>query len=107
MRNTTTMKKAHGRDPVGFQNATTNDLDFPTGKRQGKAFETLAARFAMTGHTLTRSNPADGPVIYFVGRWGWQQALPDLEAAERFLIKFKTTSQTPTRGASDEAKGKP
>lgn len=97
MPNTTTMKKAHGRDPVGFQNDTTNDLDFPTGQRQGKAFATLAARFALAGHTLTRSNPTDGPMIYFVGRWGWQQALPDLEAAERFLSRIKTTGQAPDR----------
>ena len=97
MPNTTTMKKAHGRDPAGFQNDTTNDLDFPTGQRRGKAFATLAARFALAGHTLTRSNPADGPMIYFVGRWGWQQALPDLEAAERFLTRIKTTGQAPDR----------
>ena len=34
--------KAHGYDPVSFQNDTTNDLNFPTGQREGKAFATLA-----------------------------------------------------------------
>ena len=82
---TTTHEKAHGCDPVGFQNDTTNDPNFPTGQREGKAFATLAARFALAGHTLTRSNPADGAVMYHAGRWGLFRALPDLEAAAQFL----------------------
>ena len=82
---TTTKEKAHGSDPVSFQNDTTNDLNFPTGQREGKAFATLAARFALTGHTLTRSNPADGAVLYYAGRWGLSRALHDLDAAAQFL----------------------
>ena len=85
MHTDTTHEKAHGCDPVGFQNDTTNDLNFPTGQREGKAFATLAARFALAGHTLTRSNPADGAVMYHAGRWGLFRALPDLEAAAQFL----------------------
>ena len=82
---TTAHEKAHGCDPVGFQNDTTNDLNFPTGQREGKAFATLAARFALMGHTLTRSNPADGAVMYYAGRWGLSRALHDLDAAAQFL----------------------
>ena len=82
---TTTHEKAHGCDPVGFQNDTTNNVDFPTAASGGKAFTMLAARFALAGHTLTRSNPADGAVMYHAGRWGLFRALPDLEAAAQFL----------------------
>ena len=85
---TTTHEKAHGCDPVGFQKDTTNNLDFPTGQREGKAFTTLAARFALAGHTLTRSNRADGAVLYYAGRWGLSRALHDLDAAAQFLTQI-------------------
>lgn len=82
------IKKAHGCGPVSFTGNTTNDLDFPTGQREGKAFASLAARFALAGHTLTRSNPADGAVMYFAGRWGVHRALHDLDDAARFLAQI-------------------
>ena len=82
---TTNHEKAHGCDPVGFQNDTINSIDVPTAASGGKAFTTLAARFALAGHTLTRSNPADGAVMYYAGRWGLSRALPNLEAAAQFL----------------------
>ena len=85
MTHTTTNEKAHGCDPVGFQNDTTNGANFLTAEPESKAFTTLAARFALAGHTLTRSNPADGAVIYHAGRWGLSRALPDLQAAAHFL----------------------
>lgn len=85
---TTTHEKAHGCDLVGFQNDTTNGADFPTAEREGKAFATLAARFALVGHTLTRSNPADGAAMYYAGRWGLSRALPDLQAAAQFLAQI-------------------
>ena len=85
---TTTHEKAHGCDPVGFQNDTTNKLNFPTGQREGKAFASLAARFALAGHTLTRSNAADSTAMYHAGRWGLSRALPDLQAAAHFLLQI-------------------
>ena len=88
MTHTTTHEKAHGCDPVGFQNDTTNDVNFPTAEREGKAFATLAARFALAGHTLTHSNPADGAVLYYAGRWGLSRALHDLDAAAQFLTQI-------------------
>jgi hypothetical protein len=54
----------------------------------GKRFATLAARFALAGHTLTRSNPADGAALYYAGRWGMSRALPDLQAAAHFLAQI-------------------
>ena len=82
---TTTNEKAHGCDPVGFQNDTTNGADFPMAATEGKAFASLAARFALVGHALTRSNPADGAAMYYAARWGLSRALPDLQAAAHFL----------------------
>ena len=84
----TTEEKAHGCDPVGFQNNTTNALNFPTAADEGKAFAILAARFALAGHTLTRSNPAEGAAMYYAGRWGLSRALPDLQAAAHFLAQI-------------------
>ena len=54
----------------------------------GKHFAVLAARFALAGHTLTRSNPADGAALYYAGRWGLSRALPDLQAAAHFLAQI-------------------
>ena len=88
MTHTTTKEKAPGTcNSKGLGTDTTNDLNIPTGQREGKAFATLAARFALAGHTLTRSNPADGAVMYYAGRWGLSRALQDLEAAAQFLTQ--------------------
>jgi hypothetical protein len=54
----------------------------------GKRFAALAARFALAGHTLTRSNPTDGAALYYAGRWGLSRALPDLQAAAHFLAQI-------------------
>lgn len=64
---------------------TINDLDFPTGQRPRKAFETLRAAFAMQGHALHRTDPADGPVTYWVERWGLVRNLSALDDALEFL----------------------
>ena len=88
MTHTTTHEKAHGYDPVSFQIDTTKELNFPTEQWEGKAFATLAARFALAGHTLTRSDPADGAVLYYAGRWGLSRALHDLDAAAQFLTQI-------------------
>ena len=87
MQTNTTNEKAHGCDPVGFKNYT-NLSNSPTRECEGKAFAALAARFALTGHALTRSNPAGDAVIYHVGRWGQSHAVPDLQAAELFLAQI-------------------
>ena len=88
MTHTTTIKKAPGTcDSKGLA-ADTTGADFPTSAHEGKAFATLAARFALAGHTLTRSNPADGAAMYYAGRWGMSRALPDLQAAAHFLAQI-------------------
>ena len=82
----TTKEKPPGTcDSKGLVTDTTNNLNFPARKRDGKAFATLATRFALAGHTLTHSNPADGAVLYYAGRWGLSRALNDLDATAQFL----------------------
>ena len=65
--------------------ATHNDPNDPTGQRADKAFKTIAATLALHGHILTRSNPSDGPVTYYVTRWGLVRNLPDLDVVHAFV----------------------
>ena len=77
--------------PTGGGNPTAgaiNDLDFPTKSRPGKAFETLRAAFALKGHTLHRTDPADGPVTYWSERWGLVRYLPTLHDVVLFLAQI-------------------
>ena len=71
---------------------TTNDLDYPTGQRGGKAFATLAARFALTGYQLTRTDPYDGPVSYHAARYGLVRCLPMLGDAQHLLAHLEATT---------------
>ncbi|MFC7462821.1 hypothetical protein [Hydrogenophaga defluvii] len=75
--------------PTGDGNPTAgnaiNDLDFPTSERNDKAFSTLRAAYALKGHTLHRTDPADGPVTFLAERWGLVRHLPTIDAARRFL----------------------
>lgn len=82
--NTTLKEKAAG----GYHTTTAtaiNGLDFHTSERDDKAFSTLRAAYAMKGHTLHRTDPADGPVTYRAERWGLVRHLPTIGAARRFL----------------------
>ena len=78
--------------PAGDGNPTAgsaiNDLNFPTTERNDKAFSTLRAAFAMKGHTLHRTDPADGPVSYWAERWGLVRHLPTLHDAALFLAQI-------------------
>ena len=67
---------------------TTNGLNFATGQRPDKAFQTLRAAFAMNGHALHRRDPADGPVSYWATRWGLARHLPTLHDAALFLAQI-------------------
>ena len=77
--------------PTGSANIPAGHTDsqiVPNPADAGKAFASLAARFALAGHTLTRSNPADGAAMYYAARWGLSRALPDLQAAAHFLAQI-------------------
>ena len=70
---------------------TTNDLDYPTGQRGGKAFATMKARFALAGYQLTRTDPDDGPASYHAARYGLVRCLPALCDAQRLLADLEAT----------------
>ena len=70
---------------------TINDLDYPTGQRGGKAFATLAARYALAGYQLTRTDPHDGPVSYHSARYGLVRCLPTLCDAQQLLAHLEAT----------------
>jgi hypothetical protein len=68
---------------------STNDLDYPTGQRGGKAFATLAARFALLGYQLARTDANDGPVSYYSARFGQFTCLPALCDVQRLLAQLE------------------
>jgi hypothetical protein len=52
-----------------------------------KPFASMAARCAIAGWHLWRSDAADGPVRYFLGKWGLVHVAADLDEVERFLVR--------------------
>lgn len=77
--------------PTGDGNPTaghTDNLTVANSAGAGNTFANLAARFALGGHTLALSNPANGAAMYYATRWGLSRALPDLQAAAHFLAKI-------------------
>ena len=81
-------KMPHGADQRTEGPANNSTAILPPADGTTKQFKTLAARFAMAGHVLVQSNPAHGPVSYYATRWGMAKMLPDLDAAEAFLIQI-------------------
>ena len=77
--------------PTGSANnpaCYTDSQIVPNTAGAGKDFASLAARFALAGHTLSHSNPADGAGLYYAARWGMSRTLPDLQAAAHFLTQI-------------------
>ena len=62
----------------------TDEADCADAAAQRKRFNTLRASLALAGWALTRTDPADGPVAFFVGRWGMERRLCDLAAVAAF-----------------------
>lgn len=85
MTHTNTNEKAVEAINSNGLHTDTNGTDFPTIDAQGKEFATLAAGFALAGHTLRRSDPKDGAVSYWAERWGLVRHLPTIDAVRRFL----------------------
>lgn len=50
-----------------------------------KTWSTLAAKAALRGWQLWRSDAADGPQRFFLARWGHVRVLADLGEVERVL----------------------
>lgn len=77
--------------PTGDGNPTAgaiNDLDFLTESRPEKAFEILRAAFPMRGHTLHRTDPADGQLTYWAERWRLVRHLHTRHDAALFLAQI-------------------
>jgi hypothetical protein len=53
-----------------------------------KSFATLRARFAIAGHSLSRTTAPDGSIVYLATRWGLVRQLPTIEAATAFLLRI-------------------
>ena len=78
-------EKAPGAINTEGLTTDTNEPDFPTPEAECKEFKTLAAGFALAGHTLHRSDPNNGTVTYWAERWGLVRQLHTIDAARRFL----------------------
>lgn len=79
------------KKPTGSSNFTAGGTDTPiVSDTPGtdKAFTALAARFALAGHSLTRSSAVDWAGIYYSARCGMRRALPDLQAAAQSLAQI-------------------
>ena len=55
-----------------------------------KAFHTLRAVLAQ-GHVLSRTHGEDGPVRFYVTRWGLVRELPDIAAVRAFAEQVGAT----------------
>ena len=51
----------------------------------GKRFATLRAHLALKGYSLHRTAADDGPVCFYVTRWGMARELRELAAVAQFL----------------------
>ena len=68
--------------------AERNDLDWPTGQRERKAYATLAAQFALIGIELIKGDPeVIGQTPYYATRYGLWKPLESLDAARDYLAK--------------------
>lgn len=78
----TTNGKGHGCDPVPSQHHTTNDLDYPTGHRPGKATAALKAQFSRAGHLVHDGGNDDYIVVQ--KNWGHSRHCRDYAALVGF-----------------------
>ena len=79
-----TSDNAPGRARVEEQGAT-DCLIFEQPADEGKRFATLQALLALKGYSLSRTAASDGPVCFYVTRWGMVRELHNLAAVARFL----------------------
>ena len=79
-------KVAGGYDTTAA--TTQNIVNVLANDASRKEFATLAAQFALAGHGLIRSNPADGTAGFYATRWGMIKFLPTLDAARAFLTQI-------------------
>jgi len=63
-----------------------------TGDGADKAFLTLRALLALKGHVLSRTHGDDGPVRFYVTRWGLVRELRDIAAVRAFAEQVGATN---------------
>ena len=69
-------------NPINY--TTTNDLDYATGQRPGKAIATQIAELALAGHTVHQLQCGD----FLVCKWGYSHYAQDFEALQAFAQKL-------------------
>lgn len=62
-----------------------------TGAGADKAFLTLRALLALKGQVLRRTHGDDGPIRFYVTRWGLVRELPDIAAVRAFAEQVGAT----------------
>jgi hypothetical protein len=83
---TPTSEKAPDAANVGGPAGTeTQCLIFEQSTDDGKRLATLRAHLALKGYSLHRTAAGDGPVCFYVTRWGLVRELCDLAAVAQFL----------------------
>jgi len=61
------------------------------GNGADKAFLTMRALLALNGHILSRTHGDDGPVRFYVTRWGLVRELRDIAAVRAFAEQVGAT----------------
>ena len=80
-----TNRKAPGAcDSEGLDTNTTNDLNFATGTRHGKAEATQIAQLALAGHAVHKGKSSD----YLVCKYGLSRYCQDFEELQLFARKL-------------------
>jgi hypothetical protein len=80
----TSNEKAAGAINTNGLHTDTNDLNFATGHRPGKATQTLIAELALAGHTVHKLQCGD----FLVSKWGYSHYAQDFEALQAFARKL-------------------
>lgn len=81
--------KPQEKKPTGDGNPTAGHTDTGTVAATAdadKEFATLAARYALAGHSLVRGG--DRSASYYAMRWGHIKPLANLDEARRFLAQI-------------------
>ena len=65
--------------------------NFATDAVAEKAFLTLRALLALQGHVLSRTHGDDGPLRFYVTRWGLVREFPDFPSVHAFADQVGAT----------------
>lgn len=75
---------ATNSQPAETHKQNTNDLNYPTGNRAGKAESNLLAKLALAGHAVHRLKE-DG---YLVCKYGYAHHAETFEALKAFAVRL-------------------